>query len=163
EPRVASPPPRHRARRPAIRLPQRGGRAVSGGGFSWSGVRSVPDCRRSGHAHLSARRAEETGRRAARPVRRSPGTLAGHGPRGQNLLLARRLVEAGVPFVNVYDYKQQGKNWDAHVKNFKLHKDQLLPAADQALSALIEDLDARGLLASTLVVALGEFGRTPRI
>ncbi|HMC65790.1 MAG TPA: DUF1501 domain-containing protein [Gemmataceae bacterium] len=92
-----------------------------------------------------------------------PQDAIGRNLRGQNLLLARRLVEAGVPFVNVYDYKQQGKNWDAHAKNFKLHKDQLLPAADQALSALIEDLDARGLLASTLVVALGEFGRTPRI
>jgi hypothetical protein len=83
--------------------------------------------------------------------------------RGQNLLLARRLVEAGVPFVNVYDFRQQGQNWDAHFKVFSQHRDHLLPAADQALSALIEDLDARGLLDSTLVVALGEFGRTPRI
>lgn len=83
--------------------------------------------------------------------------------RGQNLLLARRLVEAGVPFVNVFDFKQQGKNWDAHTRNFSQHKEQLLPPADQALSALIEDLDQRGLLETTLVVALGEFGRTPRI
>ncbi|MCC6510696.1 MAG: DUF1501 domain-containing protein [Pirellulaceae bacterium] len=83
--------------------------------------------------------------------------------RGQNLLLARRLVEAGVPFVNVYDYKQQGQNWDAHVKCEHQHKEFLLPPADQALSALIEDLDQRGLLDSTLVVAMGEFGRTPKI
>jgi hypothetical protein len=83
--------------------------------------------------------------------------------RGQNLLLARRLVEAGVPFVNVFDFKQQGQNWDAHFKVFNQHKTHLLPLADQSLSALIEDLDARGLLDSTLVVALGEFGRTPRI
>src|SRR5207245_4089296 len=83
--------------------------------------------------------------------------------RGQNLLLARRLVEAGVPFVNVYDYKQQGLNWDTHAKNFGIHKDQLLPPTDRALTALIEDLDARGLLDTTLVVAMGEFGRTPRI
>jgi hypothetical protein len=83
--------------------------------------------------------------------------------RGQNLLLARRLVEAGVPFVNVYDYKQQGLNWDAHSKNFELHKRDLLPPMDLALSALIEDLDQRGLLETTLVVAMGEFGRTPRI
>jgi hypothetical protein len=83
--------------------------------------------------------------------------------RGQNLLLARRLVEAGVPFVNVYDFKQQGQNWDAHFKVFNQHKTHLLPLADQSLSALIEDLDARGLLDSTLVIALGEFGRTPRI
>jgi len=83
--------------------------------------------------------------------------------RGQNLLLARRLVEAGVPFVNVYDFRQQGQNWDAHADNFGQHKNLLLPLADRSLSALIEDLDERGLLDSTLVVATGEFGRTPRI
>lgn len=83
--------------------------------------------------------------------------------RGQNLLLARRMVEAGVPFVNVYDFRQQGQNWDAHFKNFNQHKTHLLPLADQSLSALIEDLDDRGLLDSTLVVAMGEFGRTPKI
>jgi hypothetical protein len=83
--------------------------------------------------------------------------------RGQNLLLARRLVEAGVPFVNVYDFKVQGANWDTHAQGFTRLKDYLLPPADQALSALIEDLDQRGLLDSTLVVALGEFGRTPRV
>ena len=83
--------------------------------------------------------------------------------RGQNLLLARRLVEAQVPFVTVYDYRQQGLNWDSHANNFDLHKNHLLPLADQSLSALIEDLDQRGLLETTLVVAMGEFGRTPRI
>ena len=83
--------------------------------------------------------------------------------RGQNLLVARRLVEAGVPFVNVYDFKQQGQNWDSHAQNFQQHKEFLLPPAEQALSALIEDLHKRGLLESTLVVALGEFGRTPKI
>ncbi|MCI0457079.1 MAG: DUF1501 domain-containing protein [Gemmataceae bacterium] len=83
--------------------------------------------------------------------------------RGQHLLLARRLVEAGVPFVNVYDFRQQGQNWDAHFRCFNQHRTHLLPLADQSLSALIEDLDQRGLLGSTLVVALGEFGRTPRI
>ena len=83
--------------------------------------------------------------------------------RGQNLLMARRLVEAGVPFVNVYDCKQQGQNWDAHVNCESQHKNFLLPLADQSLSALIEDLDRSGLLDSTLIVATGEFGRTPRI
>jgi len=83
--------------------------------------------------------------------------------RGQNLLLARRLVEAGLPFVNVHDCRQQGQNWDAHARNFEEHKHHLLPLADQSLSALIEDLDVRGLLDSTLIVATGEFGRTPRI
>ena len=83
--------------------------------------------------------------------------------RGLNLLAVRRLVEAGVPFVNVYDFKQQGQNWDAHFKCAHQHKEYLLPQADQGLSALIEDLDARGLLDSTLVVAMGEFGRSPKI
>jgi hypothetical protein len=83
--------------------------------------------------------------------------------RGQNLLLARRLVEAGVPFVHVNDFKQQGQNWDAHFKVFNQHRTHLLPGADQSLSALLEDLDTRGLLDTTLVVVTGEFGRTPRI
>lgn len=88
---------------------------------------------------------------------------AGRNLRGQNLLLARRLVEAGVPFVNVNDFRQQGQNWDSHADNFGQHRRYLLPQADQALAALIDDLDQRGLLDSTLVVALGEFGRTPII
>lgn len=83
--------------------------------------------------------------------------------RGQNLLLARRLVEAGVPFVNVYDFRQQGQNWDAHFKCANQHKTHLLPQADRGLATLITDLDERGLLDSTLVVAMGEFGRTPTI
>ena len=83
--------------------------------------------------------------------------------RGQNLLVARRLVEAGVPFVNVYDYRQQGQNWDAHAKCASQHKNHLLPIADRSLAALITDLDERGLLESTLVVAMGEFGRTPKM
>ena len=86
----------------------------------------------------------------------------GRNLRGLNLLLARRLVEAGVPFVNVYDYKQQGLNWDTHQDNSRLHKEYLLPPADRSFAALIQDLDQRGLLETTLVVAVGEFGRTPR-
>jgi hypothetical protein len=103
---------------------------------------------------------------------REPKALPGDGAaaaaparnlRGQNLLLARRLVEAGVQFVNVHDFRQQGQNWDSHSQNFQQHKRYLLPQADQALAALIEDLDDRDLLQSTLVIALGEFGRTPKI
>lgn len=83
--------------------------------------------------------------------------------RGQNLLMARRLVESGVPFVNVYDFKVQGANWDTHSANIAKLKGHLLPVADQSLSALLEDLEQRGLLESTLVVSVGEFGRTPKI
>jgi hypothetical protein len=84
---------------------------------------------------------------------------------GQSLLLARRLVEAGVRFINVNDKISNGQvsNWDSHENNFGRLKDDLLPPADQAFAALIEDLDTRGLLESTLVVALAEFGRTPQI
>ena len=80
---------------------------------------------------------------------------------GQTLLIARRLVEVGVPIIQ----STMGivQTWDTHVANFPRLKDQLLPALDRAVSALLDDLDARGLLDETLVVMLGEFGRTPRI
>jgi hypothetical protein len=83
---------------------------------------------------------------------------------GQSLLLARRLVEGGVNFVAVFDGQRNGQeaNWDSHEKLFARHG-QLIPPADQALSALVEDLEARGLLDTTLVVALSEFGRTPKV
>jgi uncharacterized protein (DUF1501 family) len=84
---------------------------------------------------------------------------------GQSMLLARRLVESGVRFVNVNDKITNGQtaNWDSHENNFGRLKNDLLPPADQAYSALIADLADRGMLESTLVVALAEFGRTPRI
>jgi hypothetical protein len=83
---------------------------------------------------------------------------------GQSVLLARRLVEAGVRFVSVYDQVTNGlDNWDTHVDNFGRLRDHLLPPTDMAFSALVEDLDARGMLDSTLVVWIGEFGRTPKI
>jgi Protein of unknown function (DUF1501) len=76
----------------------------------------------------------------------------------QRILLARRLVEAGVRLVTV-DLRW----WDTHVKGFESLKLGFLPRFDRAYSALIEDLEARGLLESTLVLAWGEFGRTPRV
>jgi hypothetical protein len=76
----------------------------------------------------------------------------------QRMLLARRLVEAGVRLVTV-DLRW----WDTHVLGFDSLRRGFLPRFDRAYSALIEDLEARGLLESTLVVAWGEFGRTPRV
>jgi hypothetical protein len=76
---------------------------------------------------------------------------------GQRCLLARRLVEAGVPFVTLNE-----GGWDHHKDIFNSY-DKRMPAFESSLAALIEDLDERGLLATTLVVALGEFGRTPKI
>ena len=77
---------------------------------------------------------------------------------GQQCLLARRLVESGVQFVTVTD-----GGWDTHTDNFKSLKTRLLPRVDRGLSALLDDLDARGLLDETLVVWFGDFGRTPKI
>ena len=84
---------------------------------------------------------------------------------GQSVLLARRLVEAGVRFVTVYDHEANGQlaNWDAHENVFGRLKNDLLPPADRAYAALIDDLSDRGLLESTLVIAMGEFGRTPKV
>ncbi len=83
---------------------------------------------------------------------------------GQSMLLARRLVEGGVNVVAVFDgmVNAQDANWDSHEKLFARHR-QLIPPSDQAFSALIEDLEVRGLLDSTLVVTMSEFGRTPKI
>ncbi|HUY32478.1 MAG TPA: DUF1501 domain-containing protein [Pirellulales bacterium] len=80
---------------------------------------------------------------------------------GQSLLLARRLVEAGMPVVQANMGSMN--NWDTHGSNFAQLKDRLLPPFDQGLAALLEDLKARGLLDETLVVVTGEFGRTPQI
>jgi hypothetical protein len=81
---------------------------------------------------------------------------------GQNTLLARRLIEVGARFVNVR-WPGRGFAWDTHSNNFNGHKNTLVPPVDQALSALLDDLDARGLLDTTLVLCMGEFGRTPKI
>ena len=84
---------------------------------------------------------------------------------GQSVLLARRLVEAGVRFVTVYDGQHNGQeaNWDAHSDVFGRLKNNLIPPADQAFATLIDDLAARELLDETLVISMGEFGRTPKI
>jgi hypothetical protein len=81
---------------------------------------------------------------------------------GQSVLLARRLIEAGVRFVTVY-YSRGIGGWDTHRANFSTLKDSRLPQTDVALSALLEDLQQRGLLDSTLVYWTGDFGRTPKI
>ncbi len=87
----------------------------------------------------------------------------GRNPFGQTCLLARRLVEAGVAFVTVNDRGPGPLGWDTHAANFAQLKNTLAPPLDQGLSALINDLAARGRLADTLVVMMGEFGRTPKI
>ncbi len=86
---------------------------------------------------------------------------------GQSCLLARRLVESGVRFVSVYYSATIGGKgnggWDTHGDNFNQLKNRLLPITDQAVPTLIRDLQARGLLDETLIVWMGEFGRSPKV
>jgi len=89
---------------------------------------------------------------------------------GQNLILARRLVEAGVPFVQVNwsgdsEDEQQGGDggWDLHYRLFERMQERYCPIFDKAFSALLDDFEERGLLDSTLILAMGEFGRSPQI
>lgn len=89
---------------------------------------------------------------------------------GQSCLLARRLVEAGVPFVQVNwsDHVEAEEDsgdggWDHHYRNFQIMQDRHAPWLDQSMSALLTDLHNRGLLQSTLVLAVGEFGRSPKV
>jgi hypothetical protein len=82
---------------------------------------------------------------------------------GQRCLLARRLAEAGVPIINVNYCETPSGSWDTHSQNFRSMKKSRGPTFDAAFSALIKDLDQRGLLQETLVIVTAEFGRTPRI
>ena len=87
---------------------------------------------------------------------------------GQTLLLSRRLVEAGVPVVQALCSAGDlagggGDNWDTHRNHFPKMKDRLLPVFDRSVSALLTDLEQRGMLDETLVVFLTDFGRTPKI
>ncbi|MGD9724593.1 MAG: DUF1501 domain-containing protein [Pirellulales bacterium] len=91
----------------------------------------------------------------------------GLNPHGQSVLQARRLVERGVPLVTVFWPSDGIKNvsvyWDTHSRNFVDLRERLMPPADRAFSALLDDLSERSLLDETLVVWTGEFGRTPRV
>jgi hypothetical protein len=106
--------------------------------------------------------------RAAFDLGREPAKLRqryGKSLTGNCLLLARRLVEAAVPFVSVHQeiFGKYGHSYDMHENNFGMLKDFNLPLLDQVVPALLDDLNARGLLDSTLVVVMGEMGRSPRI
>ena len=95
----------------------------------------------------------------------------GNNINASSLLMARRLVEAGVPFVTVFWKEDESTakqcksagGWDTHGDNFNCLKNYLLPPFDRALSAFIEDLSSRGLLDETLVMVTSEMGRTPKV
>jgi len=110
--------------------------------------------------------------KAAFDLSREPDPLRdayGRNTYGQSCLLARRLVEAGVRFVTVYysdtigNRRDGGGGWDTHGDNFNELKNRLCPPTDLAVPTFIEDLASRGLLDETLVVWMGEFGRSPRV
>jgi hypothetical protein len=104
--------------------------------------------------------------RAAFNLSREPEAVkARYGPTlfGTSLLIARRLVESGVTFVGVTTESRGAGHWDSHNNNFGMLKTFNLPNLDQIATALIEDLDGRGLLDSTLVVIMGEMGRAPKV
>lgn len=99
--------------------------------------------------------------KAAFDIHAEPGSLRdqyGRNSLGQSCLMARRLVEAGVRCVLI-----DHTNWDTHFDNFRVLKNDLLPHLDGAMSSLLADLHARGMLERTLVLVTGEFGRTPRV
>jgi len=113
--------------------------------------------------------------KAAFDLAREPRSVRekyGNNVNAMSMLMARRLVEAGVPFVTVYwyhDYEEDkrrgclGGAWDTHWKNFSCLKDYLLPQFDRPFATLLADLDERGLLEQTLVVVNSEMGRTPKL
>ena len=84
---------------------------------------------------------------------------------GSSLIVARRLVEAGVPFVSVHQeiFGRNGHSYDMHENNFDMLREFNLPLLDTLFPALVEDLEARGLLESTLVIVMGEMGRSPKV
>jgi hypothetical protein len=82
---------------------------------------------------------------------------------GQSVLLSRRLIEAGTRVVALSWAPDANATWDTHGNNFTKLRSELLPQLDRAVSSLLDDLDARGMLSRTLVAVMGEFGRTPRI
>jgi hypothetical protein len=112
--------------------------------------------------------------REAFDLRREPDRLRaryGQSLFGNSALLARRLVERGARFVNVswdnmrerFENPPSNQVWDTHERNFPILKENHLPNLDQTYSALMEDLDGRGLLEETLIVMMGEMGRTPKL
>jgi uncharacterized protein (DUF1501 family) len=115
---------------------------------------------------------DSTARSALDLTRESEATRARYGQSefGQSALLALRLAEARVPYIQLnYSRDCDAFNpgfeigWDTHIYNFELLQDQLCPIFDRAFSALLDDLSDRGIMDDTLVVCMGEFGRTPKI
>jgi uncharacterized protein (DUF1501 family) len=149
-------------------------------------LQAVDDARRKFDAHANVATWDRQQERAFSLLASSQTTVAfdvasepqkvreryGQNANGMSLLLARRLVEAGVPFITVF-WMEGGEQlekkclsaggWDTHGNNFGCLKDDLLPVFDRGFSALVEDLAARGLLDQTLLMITSEMGRKPKI
>ncbi len=104
-------------------------------------------------------------RHAVSIEKESPKTRDAYGRNiyGQSVLLARRLIEAGTRVACLAWAPDANATWDTHGNNFKKLKNELLPQLDSAVSSLLADLDDRGMLERTLVVVMGEFGRSPKV
>jgi hypothetical protein len=104
--------------------------------------------------------------RSAFQIEREPASLRdryGRNIYGQSVLLSRRLLEAGTRVVTLSWAPDANATWDTHGNNFTKLRNELLPQLDAAVSSLLADLEARGMLQRTVVAVMGEFGRTPRI
>jgi hypothetical protein len=122
-------------------------------------TRNLDDCTRRACELLSS-----SASRAAFDLTKEPPKVRDfYGPTSfsGSCLLARRLVEAGIPMITLFSVGN--RDWDTHGSNFSSLKNTLLPPMDRGVSALLEDLQSRGLLDETLVVWMGDMGRTPRI
>lgn len=123
-----------------------------------------PAARRAFDVSLEPQKVRERyGLDPANPRNKEARQFGGLPHLGQCLLLARRLIEAGVRVVTICTGARYDQSWDTHRQHFPLLKRSILPMFDRAFSALLEDLTGRGLLDETLVIAVGEFGRTPRV
>ena len=156
---IARPPPAGRSTRPAIRAAPRRQRPGRLSQASTTGVRDA----------FLGRGARSLRSEPRRPYPARRARLRKRSLFGSATLLARRLVERGVRFVNVsWDnyskrFEVSKAAWDTHERNFPMLRETLLPNFDQTYSAFLADLDARGLLDETLVVTMGEMGRTPKV
>ena len=132
--------------------------------FAQAGNQKVVDDHRA--VYESARRFALSPRLRAFDITQEPANVRdsyGDSPFGQGCLLARRLIEVGIPFVEVHSYHPRASaGWDTHLNNFDVTK-YLVDWADPGYAALLSDLKARGMLERTLVVWMGEFGRTAAI
>jgi hypothetical protein len=174
--------PSHGTKVPALQLPadltpdRLGDRNVLLGAFDklerrtedLAGRRTLTDYRAQAFAMLTSPAARKAFNLTAEPaeVKERYGLTRF----GQSCLLGRRLIEAGVPFVQVNwsDHVEAEEDsgdggWDHHYRNFQIMQDRHGPWLDQSFSALLDDLEKRGLLKTTLVIAMGEFGRSPKI